>query len=70
MDTQTAEKPRLLAGYLTVSEFCNQLEITERTARKWRQSGEGPPYAMVGGTVYYPAAQFQKWLEKSIRTVR
>jgi predicted site-specific integrase-resolvase len=70
MDVQTAEKPKLLAGFITEAEFCQQLGITIRTARKWRQTGEGPPYATVGASIYYPAAQFQKWLQKRIRTAR
>ena len=66
----TTEKPKLLAGFLAEAEFCQQLDISVRTARKWRQTGEGPPYANVGGAIYYPAAEFQRWQQKRVHTAR
>jgi excisionase family DNA binding protein len=67
MDAQTAEKSNLLAGYLTVNQFCQKLGITERTARKWRQTGESPPWATIGSAIYYPEDEFRKWLKKRVR---
>jgi hypothetical protein len=60
----------LLDGYETVDEVCEELGITARTARKWRQTGEGPPWANIGATILYPVAEFHRWLAKRVRNTR
>jgi hypothetical protein len=62
-----APAPRLLEGYIPGDELCRQLAIIPRTARKWRQSGEGPPFVKVGGAIYYPVAGFHHWLAKRVQ---
>jgi hypothetical protein len=59
--------PNLLEGYISDGELCRQLHIIDRTSRKWRQTGEGPPFVKIGHGIYYPIDEFQKWLKK--RTV-
>jgi hypothetical protein len=59
--------PNLLEGYISDEELCQQLDITDRTSRKWRQTGEGPPFVKVGHGIYYSIDEFQRWLKK--RTV-
>jgi len=46
-------KPNL-PGYRTEAEKANQLGVTVRTLRKWRQRRIGPPFAKYGKTVVYP----------------
>jgi hypothetical protein len=76
MDVATSENAQrsaqhdLLAGYLPDAEFCRQLRITTRTSRKWRQTGEGPPWVAVGGAIFYPADEFRKWLKRRVQTAR
>jgi len=60
---QGAKPRRLLAGLVSESELCAELDIVPRTARKWRQTGEGPPFVSVGGAIYYPIDGFSKWLK-------
>jgi hypothetical protein len=60
----------LLDGYLLESELCRELNIVSRTARKWRQTGEGPPWANVGAMIVYPIDGFHKWLAKRVRNTR
>jgi hypothetical protein len=59
--------PRLLDGYITEAEFCAQIGVIDRTARKWRQSGEGPPFVKLGHGVFYPLEGFRKWLAKRVQ---
>jgi hypothetical protein len=54
----------ILAGYLDEPEFCRQLNITPRTARNWRQRGDGPPYVQIGRDIIYPIDGFRGWLKK------
>jgi len=65
---QTAEKPKkLLDGYIPEADLARGISYEVRTLRKWRQTGEGPPYVLIGKSVYYPEAEFQKWLAKRVR---
>jgi hypothetical protein len=65
---QGPAKRTLLEGYLIEDELCAELDVVPRTARKWRQTGEGPPWASIGATIVYPIANFHKWLAKRVRT--
>jgi hypothetical protein len=65
--TDRRTSPRLLEGYLSDAELCEQLDIIDRTARRWRQTGEGPPYVKIGVSVFYPVEDFHKWLKKRIQ---
>jgi hypothetical protein len=56
--------PGVLDGYLHEIELSKELNVIVRTLRKWRQTGEGPPYVKIGITVYYPIDGFRKWLAK------
>jgi len=57
----------LLDRYLTDPELCRELKVTSRTTRKWRQAGEGPPWATIGATILYPIDDFHAWLRKRVR---
>jgi hypothetical protein len=70
----TTEKPKLLDGYISDEELRRELggarPLIDRTTRKWRQSGEGPPFVKIGHDFYYPLDEFRKWLKKRTRTTR
>jgi hypothetical protein len=66
----TAKPNLLLDGYVHEDEHNRQLGITKRTARKWRQTGEGAPFVKIGHEFYYPIDKFKKWLEKRTTTAR
>jgi hypothetical protein len=71
MTAQTAtEKPKLLDGYVHDDDVCRELGVIDRTTRKWRQTGEGPPFVKVGHDFYYPVDEFRKWLKKRTTTTR
>jgi hypothetical protein len=57
---------KLLEGYLTKQQLCEELDITLRTERKKRQLGEAPPYVVLCGEVLYPVDRFRKWLSDRI----
>ena len=39
-----------------------------RTLSRWRSEGKGPPYAAIGGKVYYPAEPLLSWIERQTTT--
>ncbi len=43
------------------------LAISPRTARLYRQRGQGPPWIKVFGKVYYPKEEFRAWLKSQHR---
>jgi helix-turn-helix protein len=61
-------KPGLLDGFLKEPELARELDKKEQTLRKWRRTGEGPPWTNIGSTVVYPIDGFRRWLTKRVRT--
>ncbi len=49
--------------YLTQSEFARRYKFSERTAERWRLTGEGPPFVRIGlRRVLYRLADCEAWL--------
>jgi hypothetical protein len=44
------------------AQFCATHDITNRCARKWRETGDGPEYVRVGRSVFYPRRAIAEWL--------
>ena len=53
----------ILSGYLPEKDFCDQLKITPRTARGWRQQMLGPPWIKVRREIYYSKPGTAAWLK-------
>jgi predicted site-specific integrase-resolvase len=66
-EIEKAKQPRLLAGYLHEDEVCEEMGITRRTTRRYRQCGEGPPYVRACGGIYYPEADFREWMRSGVQ---
>ena len=49
-------------------EFAAEADVTDRTAREWREKGTGPDYIRIGHSVFYRRSAIAAWIES--RTVR
>lgn len=58
--------PEILTGFISEREFCRQLGITTRTARTWRQGGDGPPYLVVAREILHPVDGVRQWLARRV----
>lgn len=52
----------LLDDYLSESEFCRELQIDTRTAKRWHSEGRGPAITKIGRRVFYHKDTIKKWL--------
>jgi hypothetical protein len=57
----------ILEDYLPEDETASQLNKTPRTLQNWRQQGIGPPYTVVGKTIYYERSKLLSWLRDQQR---
>ena len=55
---------RVLTGYLTDEELAEQLNVSVRTLRRWREQHKGPPCIKTGQQVLYSQAGVKRWLER------
>jgi predicted DNA-binding transcriptional regulator AlpA len=50
------------AAYLTERTFCDTYCINPRTAQRWRESGEGPPWVRLGARrIVYRVSDCEAW---------
>jgi predicted site-specific integrase-resolvase len=49
---------------LTTAELAAALRVNERTVRKWRNEGGGPPVLWAGGVARYKWGEVQEWLRR------
>lgn len=54
--------PSRTARLMTTDDLAELLGVTERTIKRWRASGDGPPHMMFGRTVRYHPARVQAWM--------
>lgn len=47
---------------MTEAELARALEISPQTLVTWRGNGEGPAYAKLGRSVYYPVSSVLEWI--------
>jgi excisionase family DNA binding protein len=47
---------------MTTEELAELLGVTDRTIKRWRVSGDGPPHLLFGRTVRYHPARVQAWM--------
>ena len=41
--------------------FCREHQVTNRTARGWRERGQGPEYMRIGRSIFYRRSRIQRW---------
>jgi hypothetical protein len=52
----------ILSDYVPEDEFCRQLGISSRTAKRWQELRIGPPITKIGRKVYYSRKSVLEWL--------
>lgn len=57
--TATPSRP---ARLMTTEELAELLGVTDRTIKRWRECGDGPPYMLFGRTVRYHPGRVQAWM--------
>lgn len=55
-------------NYALPREVAEALYTTERTLRRWRTEGIGPPWAKIGHLVLYPRAGLREWVDAQVKT--
>ncbi|MBI4515349.1 MAG: helix-turn-helix domain-containing protein [Deltaproteobacteria bacterium] len=55
------------APLLTETELAERIRIAVPTLRRWRWSGDGPPFVRVGRCVRYDPAHVRTWLDERTR---
>lgn len=58
MTTTSTGRVRLM----TTEDLAELLGVTDRTIKRWRTTGDGPPHMMFGRTVRYHPARVQAWM--------
>ena len=56
-------KPRRIPGYTPEHETAEELNVSVRTLRKWRQQGIGPAYIEVARQFHYGDESRAAWLK-------
>jgi hypothetical protein len=56
-------KRNRIPGYTPERETADELSVTVRTLRKWRQQGIGPPYLEVARQFHYGDESRAAWLK-------
>jgi hypothetical protein len=60
-----------IVGYTSEAETAQELDVSVRTLRKWRQEGIGPPYVRFARQIIYGDESRAAWLKgQEIRPVR
>jgi len=64
MTAKTATKTQVREPLATPAEVAAYTRYTVGTLRKWRSTGEGPPYIGRGQGVRYRWAEVDAWIEQ------
>jgi len=48
--------------FLTPRQLAKRLQVDERTVRRWRIEGGGPPFLKLGGSIRYRNADVEAWI--------
>jgi hypothetical protein len=64
-------KRKRIPGYSSELETAEELNVSVRTLRKWRQLRIGPPYTEIGRQIYYSDESRAAWLKsREVQPVR
>jgi excisionase family DNA binding protein len=53
---------------LTEAEVADLLRVSQRTVRRWRNEGTGPPALRVGRRIRYRRSAVEAWLDRRDET--
>jgi hypothetical protein len=68
---QRRPKRKRIPGYTPEPETAEELNVSVRTLRKWRQLRIGPPYIEVGRQIHYGDESRAAWLKaREVQPVR
>lgn len=59
---QRALKRKRIPGYTPEAETAEELNVSVRLLRKWRQLGLGPPYVEIARQYHYGDAARMEWV--------
>jgi hypothetical protein len=66
-----SRKRKRIPGYAPEHETAEELNVSVRTLRKWRQLGVGPPYIEVARQIHYGDESRAAWLRsREIQPIR
>jgi len=55
-----------IAGYTDERQTAEELGVSLRTLRKWRQQGKGPAYVKFARQIHYPIESRDEWLKSRV----
>jgi excisionase family DNA binding protein len=55
-----------MSEYLTATELAELLRVSAPTLARWRAAEplQGPPFVRIEGSIRYPRADVQRWLDE------
>ena len=56
-------KRKRIPGYTPEADTADELNVSTRTLRKWRQLRVGPPWVEVGRQIHYPDEGRAQWIK-------
>lgn len=62
---QTASNEDVLAGYITIDEFAEQINRSKRTVQRLHSARKGPKRIKIGSLILYHADAVRAWLESN-----
>ena len=54
---------KLLEDYLSEEQFAEELGVSTRTLRNWRQQRTGPPFVTIGKRIAYARTSGLAWVQ-------
>ena len=54
--------PSRTVRLMTSDDVAELLGVTDRTLKRWRANGDGPPHMLFGRTIRYHPARVQAWM--------
>jgi hypothetical protein len=60
------KRKRRIPGYTPEAETAEELNISVRTLRKWRQLCIGPAWVEIGRQIYYPDEPRAAWIKSRV----
>jgi predicted DNA-binding transcriptional regulator AlpA len=61
-DRKTQMQRKVIEPLLNEQQLATWLGISKRTLQLWRQTGQGPPYLLLGRLVRYRNSDVSTWL--------
>jgi hypothetical protein len=59
-------KRKRIPGYTPEADTADELNVSTRTLRKWRQLRVGPPWVEIGRQIHYPDENRAQWIKSRV----